>query len=101
MFQNITGLLKRHRADGSHVWHIDKRVRRYGRLCESTGTSDRGYLLHRLRKTSRDESLRRTAATYLSKCYSEIPGRELGEEVGRSRCGDPRGLGYVHRQLTA
>ena len=41
MFQNITGLLKRHRADGSHVWHIDKRVRRYGRLCESMGTSDR------------------------------------------------------------
>jgi integrase len=54
MFQNITGLLKRHRADGSHVWHIDKRVRRYGRLCESMGTSDREeaerYLLHRLRE---------------------------------------------------
>jgi hypothetical protein len=39
MVQNIAGLLKRHRADGSYVWHIDKRVRRYGRLCESTGTA--------------------------------------------------------------
>jgi integrase len=54
MFQNITGLLKRHRTDGSYVWHIDKRVRRYGRLCESTGTADREeaerYLIHRLRE---------------------------------------------------
>ncbi|MGC1346645.1 MAG: hypothetical protein WA863_11215 [Methyloceanibacter sp.] len=48
------GLLKRYRTDGTYVWHIDKRVRRYGRLCESTGTEDREeaerYLLHRLRE---------------------------------------------------
>lgn len=54
MFQNITGLFKRRRVDGSYIWHIDKRVRRYGRLCESTGTGNREeaerYLLHRLRE---------------------------------------------------
>lgn len=54
MVQNISGLLKRHRTDGSYVWHVDKRVRRYGRLCESTGTADREeaerYLIHRLRE---------------------------------------------------
>ena len=48
------GLLKRYRTDGTYVWHIDKRVRRYGRLCESTGTEDREeaerYLIHRLRE---------------------------------------------------
>ena len=40
--------------DGTYVWHIDKRVKRYGRLCESTGTGDREeaerYLMHRLRE---------------------------------------------------
>jgi integrase len=48
------GLIKRYRTDGTYVWHIDKRVRRYGRLCESTGTADREeaerYLIHRLRE---------------------------------------------------
>ena len=48
----MKGLQKRFRVDGSHVWYIDKRVRRYGRLCESTGTDNREeaerYLLHRL-----------------------------------------------------
>ena len=46
------GLSKRYRIDGSYIWYIDKRVKRYGRLCESTGTSNREeaerYLLHRL-----------------------------------------------------
>ena len=46
------GLLKRYRTDGTYVWHIDKRVKRYGRLCESTGTADREeaerYLVYRL-----------------------------------------------------
>ena len=36
----MKGLQKRFRVDGSHVWYIDKRVRRYGRLCESTGTDN-------------------------------------------------------------
>ena len=52
MSHTIVGLLKRYHVDGSYVWHIDKRVKRYGRLCESTGTSDREeaerYLMHRL-----------------------------------------------------
>src|ERR1700730_13116219 len=54
MAHSIVGLLKRYRADGSYVWHIDKRVKRYGRLCESTDTGDREeaerYLIHRLRE---------------------------------------------------
>jgi integrase len=54
MAHSIVGLLKRYRADGSYVWHIDKRVKRYGRLCESTDSGDREeaerYLIHRLRE---------------------------------------------------
>src|ERR1700733_7960392 len=54
MVETINGLLKRYRADGTYVWHIDKRVKRCGRLCESTGTADREeaerYLIHRLRE---------------------------------------------------
>jgi integrase len=34
------GLFKRFRTNGAYEWHIDKRIKRYGRLCESTGTSD-------------------------------------------------------------
>jgi integrase len=36
----MPGLYKRIRTDGSFEWKIDKRVPRYGRLCEGTGTSD-------------------------------------------------------------
>jgi integrase len=54
MSHAMVGLLKRYRLDGSYVWHIDKRVKDYGRLCESTGTADREeaerYLMHRLRE---------------------------------------------------
>ena len=54
MKQIFPGLSKRHRVDGRYIWYIDKRVKRYGRLCESTGTSNREeaerYLLHRLRE---------------------------------------------------
>jgi integrase len=50
----IRGLCKRFHSDGSHIWYIDKWVRRYGRLCESTGTADREeaerYLLRRLQE---------------------------------------------------
>jgi integrase len=52
MTKMFSGLSKRYRADGSYIWYIDKRVKQYGRLCESTGTSNREeaerYLLHRL-----------------------------------------------------
>lgn len=54
MVEMINGLLKRYRADGMYVCHIDKRVNRYGRLCESTGSADREeterYLMHRVRE---------------------------------------------------
>ena len=46
------GLYKRRRSDGSVEWYIDKRVKRYGRLHGSTGTSDEDeaerYLARRL-----------------------------------------------------
>ena len=46
------GLYKRKRSDGSVEWYIDKRVKRYGRLHGSTGTSDeeeaKRYLARRL-----------------------------------------------------
>jgi len=49
MSKRIPGLYKRGQQG---IWHIDKSVRGYGRLQESTGTSDLGeagrYLTHRL-----------------------------------------------------
>jgi hypothetical protein len=30
MHTSITGLSKRFHVDGSYIWHIDKRVKRYG-----------------------------------------------------------------------
>jgi integrase len=75
MAYGIVGLLKRYRADGSYVWHIDKRVKRYGRLCESTGTGDREeaerYLIHRLREL-RD-----------IRVYGERPQRTFRDAVQR------------------
>jgi integrase len=38
--RKMPGLYKQTRFDGSFEWKIDKRVRQYGRICESTGTSD-------------------------------------------------------------
>jgi len=46
------GLVKRVHTNGTFTWYIDKRVRRFGRLCETTGTADEEeagrYLAHRL-----------------------------------------------------
>lgn len=71
MSSMFTGLSKRYHVDGSYIWYIDKRVKRYGRLCESTGTMDREeaerYLLHRLRE------LRETLV------YGERPRRTFSE----------------------
>jgi hypothetical protein len=54
MTHTLSGISKRYHVDGSYIWYIDKRVKRYGRLCESTGTADRDeaerYLLQRLRE---------------------------------------------------
>ena len=48
----LLGLFRRYNSSGDYVWHIDKCIRNFGRLCETTGTSDRNeaerYLLHRI-----------------------------------------------------
>jgi integrase len=38
--RRIPGLTKKALRDGRFEWYIDKRVKGYGRLCESTGTSE-------------------------------------------------------------
>lgn len=38
--RKMPGLHKQIRSDGSFEWKIDKRIRQYGRICESAGTSD-------------------------------------------------------------
>ena len=47
--KNITGLHRR-----GEIWHIDKQVKGFGMLCESTGTGDQEeaerYLIHRLKE---------------------------------------------------
>jgi len=52
MSHSMAGPSKRYPRHAGYVWYIDKRVKRYGRLCESTGTSNREeaerYLMHRL-----------------------------------------------------
>ena|ERR1700730_1218988 len=37
----IRGFYRRYATSGDYAWHIDKRIKRVGRLCESTGTADR------------------------------------------------------------
>lgn len=75
MSSYLRGLVKRRNVHGDYVWHIDKRVKRYGRLCESTGTPDRDeaerYLLHRLRE------LREVLV------HGERPGRTFREAVAK------------------
>jgi hypothetical protein len=36
----MPGLTKKALGDGHFEWYIDKRVKGYGRLCESTGTGE-------------------------------------------------------------
>jgi integrase len=75
MNKTILGLYKRYRTEGDYVWCIDKRVKRFGRLCESTGTADREeaerYLLHRLKE------LREILV------YGERPRRAFREAVAK------------------
>jgi len=40
MSKYVPGLIRRPKASGGFEWHIDKRIKDYGRLCESTGTDD-------------------------------------------------------------
>ena len=98
MSQTVLGLYKRYRRDGDYVWCIDKRVKRFGRLCESTGTADRDeaerYLLNRLRELREilvyGERPRRTfreaAAKYLTDfAYKKSIGRDAGWQSARRR----------------
>jgi integrase len=76
--RGLPGLQKRFRANGAFEWHIDKRIKRYGRLCESTGTSDEDeaarYLARRLEEirqatiygTRRRRKFREAATRYLN-----------------------------------
>jgi hypothetical protein len=61
------GLYKRKRSDGSVEWYIDKRVKRYGRLHGSTGTSD-------------EEEAERYLARRLAECWAAIKLRERGKQ---------------------
>jgi hypothetical protein len=38
--RTMSGLTRKTLRDGRFEWYIDKRVKGYGRLCESTGTSE-------------------------------------------------------------
>ncbi|MFU1915198.1 tyrosine-type recombinase/integrase [Bordetella avium] len=66
------------------LWHIDKQIKGYGRLCESTGTSDRQeaeklliFRLEKIRQSSvfgvRQERIWREAATKYLEEYSHQP----------------------------
>jgi integrase len=48
----IRGLYRRFSSSGEYTWHIDKYLKRFGLLCENTGTSDpeeaERYLLRRI-----------------------------------------------------
>ncbi|KCV30790.1 hypothetical protein L490_1473, partial [Bordetella bronchiseptica 00-P-2796] len=77
--KTITGLQLR-----GGFWHIDKQVKGYGRICESTGTSDREeaekFLIFRLegiRQSTvygvRQDRIWREAATRFLEEYSHQP----------------------------
>jgi hypothetical protein len=34
------GSYKRFHTDGRYTWHIDKYIKRFGRICEATETAD-------------------------------------------------------------
>ncbi|PHV01635.1 integrase [Iodobacter sp. BJB302] len=81
--KNITGLTLR-----AGAWHIDKQIKGYGRLCESTGTGDReeaeSYLIHRLEAIRnatvygiRPERIWREAATKYLRDNLEQPSIKL------------------------
>lgn len=38
--RRMPGLTRKKLSDGHHEWYIDKRIKGYGRLCESTGTDE-------------------------------------------------------------
>jgi hypothetical protein len=60
MSHSIAGLSKRYNRNCGYVWHIDKRAKHYGRLCESTGTRNREeaerYMMHRLHELRENQN---------------------------------------------
>ncbi len=69
------GLKKRFRANGRFEWHIDKRIKGFGRLCESTGTSDKEEAARYLAR--RIEEIRQAAI------YGTRPRRKFREAATR------------------
>jgi hypothetical protein len=92
MTKTIRGINKRFRVDGSYIWYIDKRVKRYGRLCESAGIADRNeaerYLLHRLHE------LREVLV------YGERPPRTF-KEAAEKYLAENRGKRTIKRDMGA
>jgi len=73
--RGTAGLCKRFRANGAFEWHIDKHVKRFGRLCESTGTSDKDEAARYLAR--RIEEIREAAI------YGTRPRRKFREAATR------------------
>jgi hypothetical protein len=71
----IPGLRKRLRANGAFEWHIDKRIKGYGRLCEGTGTSEKEEAARYLAR--RIEEIRQAAI------YGTRPRRKFREAATR------------------
>src|SRR5581483_8392565 len=91
--RGVPGLKKRFRANGTFEWHIDKRIKGFGRLCESTGTSDKAEAARYL--AERIEKIRQAAiyATRARRTFREAATRYLNEFAWkRSIERDARGL---------
>ena len=73
--RGIPGLKKRFRTTGAFEWHIDKRIKGFGRLCESTGTSDEEEAARYLAR--RIEEIRQAAI------YGTRPRRKFREAATR------------------
>jgi hypothetical protein len=73
--RGIPGLKKRFRTTGAFEWHIDKRIKGFGRLCESTGTSDEEEAARYLAR--RVEEIRQAAI------YGTRPRRKFREAATR------------------
>src|SRR5256885_15200897 len=73
--RGIPGLKKRFRTTGAFEWHIDKRIKGFGRLCESTGTRDKEEAARYLAR--RIEEIRQAAI------YGTRPRRKFREAATR------------------
>ena len=80
---SIRRLIKRYSSTGEYAWYIDKRLKRFGRLCEAIGTSGREeaerYLLHRMHE------IREMASRPCRISHGPQKGA-YGEQTGSSEC---------------